>query len=165
MICWASWGQTGDSVASWGVLESSPSIEPTSAWYSDVMGHQEGGPEGVLGREETCEVTEQCRVSMRSMVQESQERERNLIHWENSQRAGEGWDAEDSPPPAQVNADEGMGNISESQIRFRELCPPRVFLASAIISFWRRQWHPTPVLLPGKSHGWRSLLGYSPWGR
>ena len=23
---------------------------------------------------------------------------------------------------------------------------------------WRRQWHPTPVLLPGKSHGWRSLL-------
>ena len=26
----------------------------------------------------------------------------------------------------------------------------------------RRQWHPTPVLLPGKSHGWRSLVGYSP---
>ena len=30
---------------------------------------------------------------------------------------------------------------------------------------WRRQWHPTPVLLPGKSHGWRSLEGCSPWGR
>ena len=30
---------------------------------------------------------------------------------------------------------------------------------------WRRQWHPTPVLLPGKSHGRRSLVGYSPWGR
>ena len=29
----------------------------------------------------------------------------------------------------------------------------------------RRQWHPTPVLLPGNSHGWRSLLGFSPWGR
>ena len=32
---------------------------------------------------------------------------------------------------------------------------------------WRRQWHPTPVLLPGKSHGWRSLEGCSPrapWG-
>ena len=27
----------------------------------------------------------------------------------------------------------------------------------------RRQWHPTPVLLPGKSHGWRSLIGCSPW--
>ena len=29
----------------------------------------------------------------------------------------------------------------------------------------RRQWHPTPVLLPGKSHGQRSLVGCSPWGR
>ena len=28
---------------------------------------------------------------------------------------------------------------------------------------WRRKWQPTPVLLPGKSHGWRSLVGYSPW--
>ena len=28
---------------------------------------------------------------------------------------------------------------------------------------WRRQWQPTPVL-PGKSHGWISLVGYSPWG-
>ena len=31
--------------------------------------------------------------------------------------------------------------------------------------FRRRQWHPTPVLLPGESHGWRSLVGCSPWGR
>ena len=31
--------------------------------------------------------------------------------------------------------------------------------------FWRRQWHPTPVLLPGKSHGRRSLVGCSLWGR
>ena len=30
---------------------------------------------------------------------------------------------------------------------------------------WRRQWHPTPVLLPGKSHGQRSLVGCSPWVR
>ena len=30
---------------------------------------------------------------------------------------------------------------------------------------WRRRWHPTPVLLPGKSHGWRSLVGCSPCGR
>ena len=30
--------------------------------------------------------------------------------------------------------------------------------------FQRRQWQPTPVLLPGKSHGQRSLVGYSPWG-
>ena len=31
-------------------------------------------------------------------------------------------------------------------------------------SIWRRQWHPTPVLLPGKFHGRRSLVGCSPWG-
>ena len=31
--------------------------------------------------------------------------------------------------------------------------------------FQRRRWHPTPVLLPGKSHGWRSQVGCSPWGR
>ena len=30
---------------------------------------------------------------------------------------------------------------------------------------WRRKWHPTPVLLPRKSHGRRSLVGYNPWGR
>ena len=33
------------------------------------------------------------------------------------------------------------------------------------IVFWRRQWHPTPVPLPGKSHGRTSLVGGSPWGR
>ena len=30
---------------------------------------------------------------------------------------------------------------------------------------WRRKWQPTPVFLPGKSHGQKSLVGYSPWGR
>ena len=29
---------------------------------------------------------------------------------------------------------------------------------------WRRKWHPTPVLLPGKSRGRRSLVDYNPWG-
>ena len=29
---------------------------------------------------------------------------------------------------------------------------------------WRRKWQPTPVFLPRKFHGWRSLVGYSPWG-
>ena len=30
---------------------------------------------------------------------------------------------------------------------------------------WRRKWQPTPVFVPGKSYGQRSLVGYSPWGR
>ena len=38
------------------------------------------------------------------------------------------------------------------------------FYGWIIFHHWRRQWHPTPVLLPGKSHGWRSLVGCSPWG-
>ena len=36
---------------------------------------------------------------------------------------------------------------------------------TSILRNQRRQWHPTPVLLPGKSHRWRSLVGCSPWGR
>ena len=30
---------------------------------------------------------------------------------------------------------------------------------------WRRKWQLTPVFFPGRSHGQRSLVGYSPWGR
>ena len=37
-------------------------------------------------------------------------------------------------------------------------------MLSGVANMWRRQWHPTPVLLPGKSHGRRSLVGCSPWG-
>ena len=39
------------------------------------------------------------------------------------------------------------------------------YLCSTILSEQRRQWHTTPELLPGKSHGRRSLVGCSPWGR
>ena len=37
-------------------------------------------------------------------------------------------------------------------------------LLSCIQGYRRRQWQPTPVLLPGKSHGRRNLVGCSPWG-
>ena len=37
-------------------------------------------------------------------------------------------------------------------------------LSLFIFMHWRRKWHSTTVLLPGKSHGWRSLVGCSPWG-
>ena len=30
---------------------------------------------------------------------------------------------------------------------------------------WKKKWQPTPVFLPGQSHGQRCLMGYSPWGR
>ena len=40
-----------------------------------------------------------------------------------------------------------------------------LYIVVCICYIWRRQWHPTPVLLAGKSHGWRSLVGCSPWRR
>jgi len=51
-----------------------------------------------------------------------------------------------------------MANISCSE------CGKERILSEFIVDPWRRQWHPTPVLLPGKSHGWRSLVGCSSWG-
>ena len=44
------------------------------------------------------------------------------------------------------------------------LVTPRNYVCLMCL-FRRRQWHPAPVLLPGKSRGWRSLVGCSPWGR
>ena len=46
---------------------------------------------------------------------------------------------------------------------FSELCKSSTIFKS--LSARKRQWHPTPVLLPGKSHGWKTLVGCSPWGR
>ena len=45
-----------------------------------------------------------------------------------------------------------------------ESTPRTKKISSSRMVHGRRQWHPTPVLLPGKSHGWRSLVGCSPWG-
>ena len=50
--------------------------------------------------------------------------------------------------------------VTQSWTRLKQLSS-----SSSRKSRQRRQWNPTPVLLPGKSHGWRSLVGCSPWGR
>ena len=57
-----------------------------------------------------------------------------------------------------------------SQDKFLEGCLSSPIFCDSLIGYVycmerRRQWHPTPVLLPGKSHGQRSLVGCSPWGR
>ena len=41
----------------------------------------------------------------------------------------------------------------------------KLFFQDMYFPLQRRWWHPIPVLLPGKFHGWRSLVGYSTWGR
>ena len=54
----------------------------------------------------------------------------------------------------------GMSSLFLLQVNF-----PTHELNRGLLYCWRRQWHPPPALLPGKSHGWRSLVGCSPWGR
>ena len=39
-----------------------------------------------------------------------------------------------------------------------------IWYKTSLISYWRRKWQPTPVFLPGKFRGQRSLVGYSPLG-
>ena len=61
----------------------------------------------------------------------------------------------DSPRTTLANLVKGnrrkLAGVGGVQVRGQKMMPP--------------QWHPTPVLLPGKSHGWRSLVGCSRWGR
>ena len=40
-----------------------------------------------------------------------------------------------------------------------------ISLITDLFGIWEKEMAPTPELLPRKSHGWRSLVGYSPWGR
>ena len=54
----------------------------------------------------------------------------------------------------------GMAKLKDKYWRI-----PESYKGTHILCYRRRQWQPTPVLLPGKSHGRRSLVGCSPWGR
>ena len=58
-----------------------------------------------------------------------------------------------------------MNNVRNKGINPFHHCNKKNKISRNKPTQWRRQWHPTPVLLPGKSHGWRSLEGCSPWGR
>ena len=57
-----------------------------------------------------------------------------------------------------------MFSLSTENLLFKTFCVSDDLLVTQLCP-WRRQWHPTPVLLPGKSHGQRSLVGCSPWVR
>ena len=50
--------------------------------------------------------------------------------------------------------------------KFTEKCDSETIVIWGLYTIlWRRQWQATAVLLPGKSHGWRSLVGCRLWGR
>ena len=54
----------------------------------------------------------------------------------------------------------------QTQKRMYFMIPPYVNVEKAVLAdSEEKALAPTPVLLPGKSHGWRSLVGCSPWGR
>ena len=59
----------------------------------------------------------------------------------------------------------GTHTLKVSNFWFMDIVYFSIYLDLPYFLWWRRQWHPTPVLLPGKSHGWRSLVGCHPWGR
>ena len=65
-------------------------------------------------------------------------------------------------PEVKAGTGEHFHGVRGSELRFRvlQLTGERVHGVRG-----SEQWHHTPVLLPGKSHGWRSLVGCSPWGR
>ena len=55
-------------------------------------------------------------------------------------------------------------NLSDMKHVYFPINQYKIFLMLLYLNYRRRWWHPTPVLLPGKSHGQRSLVGCSPWG-
>jgi len=66
-----------------------------------------------------------------------------------------------------INWGRETATINSPQSEYSQVKQPQLCTYSFKIYFmvhWRRQWQPTPVFLPGKSHGQKSLVGCSPWG-
>ena len=69
--------------------------------------------------------------------------------------------------PGDLENEEGGGRgckVYWDKFGFLVLQTDILILVPNMVLVRRRQWHPTPVLLPRKSHGWKSLVGCSPWG-
>ena len=72
-------------------------------------------------------------------------------------------DNADSVPRQAARIPHATGQLSPC-ITTTELPMPQLETLGPCNERQRKQWHPTPVLLPGKSHGQRGLVGCSPWG-
>ena len=67
--------------------------------------------------------------------------------------------------PQEITQGEIPVNIIPIRKKYIKRKSGKTFIYCYLVNYdQRRQWHPTPVLLPGKSHGRRSLVGCSPWG-
>ena len=69
------------------------------------------------------------------------------------------------PPPSKVHCNHSSTHLFMLNCEQMEDREYMFIFVSPSSKIRRRKWHPTPVPLPGKSHGWRSLVGCSPWGR
>ena len=81
-----------------------------------------------------------------------------------------GWTVPPSPPPHVSNSKSSLWSIFAPSLAphlMTFFSPASCYRCCEKLPLFFRgaQWHPTPVLLPGQSHGWRSLVGCSPWGR
>ena len=70
-----------------------------------------------------------------------------------------------SPPPTPPPHSLQLGKAREQQWRSSAAKNQIKLIKTTLTYPRRRQWQPIPVLLPGKSHGRRSLVGCGPWGR
>ena len=84
------------------------------------------------------------------------------LGWEDPLEKGKATHSSILAPSLENSMDCIVHGVSESQIQLSNFHTSQSDLNTSSVT-WRRQWHPTPVLLPGKSHGWRSLVDYSPW--
>ena len=71
----------------------------------------------------------------------------------------------EEPSRLQSNGSQRIGHNQAAKKGNAKECSNYSTIALISHASRRRQWHPTPVLLPRKSHGWKSLEGCSPWGR
>ena len=69
------------------------------------------------------------------------------------------------PPPSKVHCNHSSTHLFMLNCEQMEDREYMFIFVSPSSKIRRRKWHPTPVPLPGKSHGWTRLVGYSPWGR
>ena len=62
-----------------------------------------------------------------------------------------------------TSGEKDLVEVNSGKLKLLPLCSAQFTILYCL--FWRRKWQSTPVFLPGKFHGLRSLVGYSPWGR
>ena len=113
------------------------------------------------------------------MVPELQDRESGLVLLVGREEAGENakaWDPHTCSCSSRVTRDYEIQELSflkgfpggasgKEYTHRRRRCQRCRFNPWVGKISWRRKWQPAPIFLPGESHGQRSLVGYSPWGR